>query len=137
MKKTNLELKEIDEVVGYLYQRNPKLQDGKFGYAYNRFYTKNIKPLMEQIQEEISDLKVEYAMVDEKTKELLYGEPDQRGNKPYKYDKEGMKKLLLETRKVVKKYESKSVDVIPYFSSVLPEKIEPEEKELLKGCLIK
>ena len=52
LKKTFEQLKEIDNIVGGLYTKNIKLKDGKFGYAYNKFYVKNIKPLLDEMNEE-------------------------------------------------------------------------------------
>jgi len=136
MKKTYAQLKEIDEVVGGLYGKNPKLRDGKFGYAYNRFVTKNVKPLVDEMQEKIMDCRVENAMVDEKTKELLYDRAGGEQNKLYKYTKEGMKTFMEETRKITKEFDEKEVEIIPFFVSDVPEMME-EEKEILKGCLVK
>jgi hypothetical protein len=72
------QLKEVDEVVGGLYQKNPKLREGKFGYAYKRFYDKNLKPLLDEIQEKMADCRVENAMVDEKTGHVLAGDDLQK-----------------------------------------------------------
>ena len=138
MKKTYAELREIDEIVGGLYIKNPKTKDGKFGYGYGRFYSKNAKSISEELNEKIMDSRIENAMVDEKTKELLYDLQGGGQNKLYKYTKEGMKKFLEETRKITKEYDEKEIEIIPFFvkEEDLPEMSE-EEKELLKGCLIK
>jgi len=134
MQKTYKELQEIDEVVAAIYQRNPEARKGKFGYAYNRFYSKNIKPIIEEISEKLTDIRVENAMVDEKTKELVYDNTN--GQKLYKYTKEGMIKLLAEQRKINKEYDKKKVEIIPFITKDIPEDIMEEEKEALKGCLI-
>ena len=134
MQKTYKELQEIDEVVAAIYQRNPEVRKGKFGYAYNRFYSKNIKPIIEEISEKLTDIRVENAMVDEKTKELVYDNTN--GQKLYKYTKEGMIKMLSEQRKINKEYDKKKVEIIPFITKDIPEDIMEEEKEALKGCLI-
>ena len=135
MKKTFSELKEIDEVVGALYTKNPKLGDGKFGYAYNKFYEKNVKPINEEIQDKMMDFKIDNAMTDPVTKELLYEKADERGNKAYKYTKEGMKNLIKDQRKFLKEIQAKSVEIKPYITKDVPEMTE-EQKEALKGCVI-
>jgi len=45
MEKTFKELNELDTIIGNLYQTNPELKDGKFGYAYKRFSEKNFFPI--------------------------------------------------------------------------------------------
>jgi hypothetical protein len=70
-------------------------------------------------------------MVDEKTKELLYN-----ADKGYKYDKEGMKKLIAFTRDLIKEYDAKEVEVIPFITTDVPEGILEEEKELLTGLVL-
>jgi len=134
IEKTFKELKEIDEIVGGIYARNPKAKEGKFGYAYNRFFSKNIKAIFDEIAEKITDVKVENAMVDKDTKELIYDNTG--GQKVYKYTKDGMKKLLEEQRKIYKEYDEKKVEIKPYITKDVPEDLLDEEKEALKGCLI-
>jgi hypothetical protein len=137
MKKTFEELREADTVVANLYMKNPKLKEGKFGYGWSKFYKKNLEPTYTEMQEKMADAKVENAMVDEKTKELLYDITDPH-NKSYKYTKEGMKKLTEEFRKIVKEYDTKEVEVEPYFikdTKYIPEMLD-EERELLTNLII-
>jgi len=136
LKKTFEQLKEIDNIVGNLYAKNPKLRDGKFGYAYNKFYTKNIKPILDEVNEEITDCRIENAMTDPTTKELLYDSSRGPEQKLFKYTKEGLKKFNDEVRKITKKYDAKEVEIIPNFTTDIPEMFD-EEKAELKGCLIK
>ncbi len=133
VKKTLEQLLEVDNVVGDLYAKNPKLKDGKFGYAYNRFYAKNIKPVTDEMQEKTADARIENAMVNEQTKELL---KDTANPNAYKYTKEGMKKLTQDVRDIIKEFNKKEVEVIPFFTTDVPEMMD-EQKELLVGCLIK
>lgn len=135
MKKTLEQLLEIDNIVGNLYDKNPKLRDGKFGYAYNRFYVKNIKPILDDMQEKIVDVRIENAMVDEKTKELLREAEENSKIKNYKYTKEGMKKLTKDIREIVKESNAIEVEVIPFITSDVPEMLD-EQKEMLKGLII-
>jgi hypothetical protein len=137
MKKTFEEIKNIDNIVGGLYQKNIKLKDGKFGYAYNRFYAKNIKPTLEEVNEKITDARIENAMTDEKTKELLYDSSRGPEQKLFKYTKEGLIKFNDEVRKITKEYDKKEVEIIPFFTSEIPTELLDEEKEELKDYLIK
>ncbi len=132
MLKKFKELQEIDEIVGGLYKKNPALPNGRFGYWYNKFYKKNVTPILTEIGEKIADIRLDNAMVDEKTKEILYSEDKQS----YKITKDGMKKVNEQTRALHKEYEEKEVDVTPMISSEVPVELQEEDKELLKGLLI-
>ncbi len=133
MKKTFKELKEIDIIVGTLYAKNPSIKDGKFGYWYTKFLKKNYNPIQEEINEKISDCQLLNALVDEKTKEILYTDEFQ---KQYKFDKEGRQRLIDFIRKIDKEYNDKEIEIIPCISSEVPEELFEEDKELLRGLII-
>ena len=132
MKKTFEELKEVDVMVAQLYKKDETLKNGKFGYGWSKFYKKNINPTQEELVDKITDNQVENALTDDKTKELLKGTDNN-----YKYSKEGMKALLEANRKLMKEFDEKEIEVIPYFikSENLPELTE-EQKEELKNLII-
>lgn len=132
MTKTFLEIKEADQLVASLYEKDPNIQKGKFGYAWKKIIDKNYNPTITELNDKMTDNRVEYALTDEKTKELLKGSD---GN--YKYSKEGMKALLAAQRALIKEYDSKEIEVVPFYikSEDLPE-LTDEEKETLKGLII-
>jgi hypothetical protein len=132
MKKTISEIREADELVGKLYRDNPDAKKGKFGYAWTKFIKKNLNPIVEDLNDRLADNRVEFALTDKTTKELLYGE-----DKNYKYDKEGMKQLLEANRALIKEYDRMEVEIIPFFvkEEDLPAMLD-EEKEMLKGLVI-
>lgn len=134
MKKTFLELNEIDQSVSLLYKNNDKLRDTKFGYAYKKFYEKNFHKLNKKLQEELQDVRIENALEDDKTKEILKDEESFRG---YKYSKEGLKLVVKSEREILSKYEAMEVEIEPYFckKESLPELTE-YQVELFKGCII-
>ncbi|MEK6882279.1 MAG: hypothetical protein AABY22_21855 [Nanoarchaeota archaeon] len=134
MKKTFKKLREIDFVIGELYRANDSLRNTKFGYAYKRFVEKNYKPLFSELQEKVSIIRIDNALEDEKTKEILIdNNPLSRG---YKYSREGLKKCIEQENKIVKEYDVKEVDVEPFISSFVP-KLTEEQEDTLKGFLIK
>ncbi len=133
MKKTFRELKEIDDIIATIYFKNPKLKETKFGYAYKRFYEKNVVPTLRNLQEQIQDVNVEHALEDKDTKAVLVDATNSRG---YKYSKEGLKKCLQEERKVLEKAQQIMIDVVPYICSQVPKELEAEDIELLTGLLI-
>jgi len=134
LKKTYLELLEIDAIIAKLFKKNPKLKDGKFGYGYERFFKLNLEKIMNEMEEKRQDIRTENALTDKSTGELLYTDLNNQ-QRNYRYDKAGMMKMNLEMRVLNKEYENKSYEVIPYFISEMPEILD-EERELLVGCLI-
>lgn len=133
MKKTFLELKEIDDCVAKIYAKYPDIQNSKFGYWYKRFFKKNLQPIIGELEEKLADCRLENALVDEKTREVLYTDSSQR---TYKFDKEGLKKLLNFNRVLLEEYNHKEFEITPFISSEAPEGLTDEDKELLKGILI-
>lgn len=133
MKKTFRELREIDTLVGELYKKQPGLKDTKFGYAYKRFSEKWYKPLVTEYYEEMALTRVEHALEDEKTKEILTDRLNERG---FKYSKEGLKNVIKAENKLLEKFNLKEVEVEPYISSYVPE-LTDEAIEMLDGILIK
>ena len=116
-----------------MYRANPTLTNTKFGYAYKKFVEKNITPTIKEINEKMEDERLDKAMVDEKTKEILYNDST---NRSYKYDKQGLKGLLEFSRKLTKEYEEKDIEVIPYISKEVPDELDQNKIDLLIGILL-
>ena len=133
MKKTFKELRDVDSLVAGMYFRNDKLKETKFGYAFKRFAEKNFRPLFQERGDEVELVRVENALEDPETKEILLDKENPRG---YKYSKEGLKKCLKAESKIIDDYDKKEVEIKPHISSFIPEDLTEEEKEMLKGLLI-
>lgn len=130
--KTFKELQEVDEMVGQLYQKNPKVKESKFGYAYKRFSDKNYFPILREFQDEIGLCRIENALEDKATKEVLIDRMNPRG---YKYTKEGLKKCLEDEKKIIAAWEQKEIEIKSYFTKDIPEELTEENIELLKGLV--
>jgi len=129
--KLNLEqLNEINNVVAELYQKDEHLKQGKFGYAYNKFYQKNTQVILDELKEAITISNINNALEDEKTKALI---TDEKGN--YQYSKEGKIALLKEQKAIVEEYYKKEIELTLYLSPVKPEMTE-EQYEVLKGVIV-
>lgn len=129
--KLNLEqLNEINNVVAELYKKDEHLKQGKFGYAYNKFYQKNTQVILDELKEAITISNVNNALEDEKTKALI---TDEKGK--YKYSKEGKIALLKEQKAIVEEYYKKEIELTLYLSPVKPEMTE-EQYEVLKGVIV-
>lgn len=133
IKKTFKELRELDQMVGLLYQKTPSLKETKFGYAYKRFYDKNYEKPLQEFQQEIADARIDNALTDDKTKELLKDQMDMRG---FKYSKEGLKAVAREENKIVEKWNDKEIECMPFISSYKPEDLSEGQLEMLAGLLL-
>lgn len=136
MTKTFKELQEADMVVGTLYQKNPELKNSKFGYAWKRFTDKNYVPVVREFNEELAGIRVEHAMEDAVTKEILVDRMNVRG---FKYTKEGLKAVMKAEKALEENFNSKELEIIPHVTTAIPEEVEalPEEqKELLTGLVL-
>lgn len=131
MKKTFLQIKESDQLVAQLYANDENLQKGKFGYAWKRFIEKNYKPLVVEINEKMDDARIDNALTDPNTGEILYN------GENYKFGKEGVKALIEYGRKLDKQYNERLVEIIPFLvkKADLPA-LTDEEQEILKGLVI-
>lgn len=132
MKKTFKELQEVDVLVGSLYQKDKTLEKSKFGYAYKRFIEKNYVPIIKERQERLIDVRIDNALEDKNTKEIL---TDKESNRGYKYSKEGLKKCIKDERKVMEEFEEKEIEIEPFISSFVPQ-LDEEQKEILNGLII-
>ncbi len=133
MIKTFKELKEVDNLVGTLFAKNPTLRDSKFGYAYKRFVQKNFMPVATEFNEALVAVRVDCAMEDPITKEVLADPANPRG---FKYDKTGLKQVMFEESLLVKKWDELEIEVTPYLSPMIPEGLTEEETAILAGLVL-
>ena len=132
MKKTFKELQEIDQLIGYLYQVDPKLKDTKFGYAFNKLSNHVLVPAINKFRERIEIIRVNNALEDS-NKAILLDKENPRG---FKYSKEGLTKCMEEEIKLTEAYDKEEFEFEPYISSFTPEQLTEDQKELLTGILI-
>jgi hypothetical protein len=132
MIKTFKQLQEVDQLVASLYQKDKTLEQSKMGYAYKRFSEKNYFPVVKELQEKLIDIRVDNAMEDPTTKQILKDPTDQRG---FKYSKEGLKKCIEQERKVIDEFNKREIEIIPYISSFVPEILTEDNLEELKGLI--
>ncbi len=131
--RTFQQLQVIDNLVGMFYAKEPTLKQSKFGYNYDRFHKKNYAALLKEFQDAIAYIRVENALEDEKTKEILTDEKSGRG---YKYSKAGLKKCMEDEVKCIEKFNEKNITCEPFISPVLPNEMSESQTEILKGLLI-
>lgn len=133
MKVKFRKLRDIDSAVGDLYRTTPTLKNSKFGYAYKRFAEKNYEKVLRGFQEAINDVRIDHALADEKTKEILLDHSNLRG---YKYSKEGLKQVAKEENRVVDEWNEKEIEIEPHISTEVPEGLTEEMYDIFAGILI-
>ncbi len=126
-------LQEVDTLVGSLYQKNPKLKDTKFGYAYKRFTDKNYAPLIREFNEELMNIRVDHALEDPTTKEVIIDRMNPRG---FKYSKVGMKQVMFEENNLGQAWEAIEIEVTPFLSAYIPEDLDDEQRTMLDGLVL-
>lgn len=108
--KTFKELWDLDNVVGGMYQENPELKEGRFAYGYKRFAEGNFYPMLKEYNLELSDLRIDNALVDEKTKALLI-ENSPRG---FQYGKSELKTVIHAENDLIIKFNLKEIEIKKY-----------------------
>jgi hypothetical protein len=132
MTKTFKELQEVDALVGELYVKDKTLQASRFGYAYKRFSDKNYSPLIKELQDEMFMIRINNALENPQTKEVLVDATSKRG---FKFSKAGLTQCIKDENVLMEKFNEKEIEIKPYVSTLVPELAE-EETELLKGLVI-
>lgn len=133
MTKTFKELQEVDTMVADLYVKFPTLKETKFGYAYKRFVNKNYAPIVREFNEELVALRVQHAMEDEKTKEILVDRANPRG---YKYTKAGLTAVMADEKKLANIWDNKDITIVPFLSPMIPIELNEEQNEMLAGLVL-
>lgn len=134
IKKTFEELKEIVEINNRLNQTNPTFPNTKLGYAFKRLIEKNINPIFTDFNDELQDVRIDNAMVDPSTSELLYKDD----GRSFRYTPEGLKNVMKKIKEVSREWDKKEFEIKPFICSEIPEGVEltDEDKELLEGVIL-
>ena len=133
--KTFKQLREADQLVGDLYSKVKGLEVTRFGYAWKRFTDKNYIPTLKKFQEEINDARIDNALEDPTTKEVLRDQMNPRG---FKYTKEGLKAVIKKENEITNRYDLVEIEVKT--SQVAEEKLpklDEEQREQHVGMVIK
>lgn len=132
IKKTFKELLEIDEVHGKLLQQEG-FENTKLGYSLKRFSDKNIKKIFTDFNDVKQNIRIDNALVDEKTGALLYHTDGQS----FKFTKEGLKRVISSIREATDVWDSKEFDVEPMICTELTGiELTGEDREILKDVVI-
>lgn len=133
MTKTFKELQEVDMCVAQLYAKDETLRKSKMGYAYTRFHDKYYAPVSKEFVDALNIVRVNNALEDEKTKEVIQDASNPRG---FKFSKEGLKKCMADEASLVLVYQAKEIECEPYVSSYIPSDLTEEQISLLTGIIM-
>lgn len=111
MKKTFLELSEIDQRIASVYKNNPDIVKTKFAYGYGKFVKNNLSVLQDEFKDKLLDIRIENALTDPQTGEILNDKENERG---FKFSKEGLKETIRQEKKLYSEYENKEIEIKPY-----------------------
>lgn len=132
MKKTFKELRDIDLMVGGLYGEFPHLKKTKFGYAYKRFIDKSYQPIFNEFQDEINSCRIDNALENPITKEVMLDKENPRG---FKYSRDGLRNCIEQEKKISKNWESREVEVTPFIIPVIPDELNEFQVDQLRGII--
>lgn len=132
--KTYKQLSDLDTTIFLLYQEKPELKNTKFGWGYKRFYEKNLKKIFDDYNAILIDIRIDNALIDERTKAIKTTKENDRG---FLYSPDGFKNVIKAEKKLWEDWKDKEFEVEPYIIAAdsLPELIE-EQIELMKDILI-
>lgn len=133
MKKTFKEFTEMNGAYAQLKQINPKIDNTKFGYAWKKFFSKNVEPIFNEYNTCVADTRIDLALTDKVTGEMLIDPMPGRG---FKYDKEGMKAVIKAEQKLEKEWEGKEYNVTPYICTAQIPEMNEQQQEIFEGTII-
>lgn len=128
---------KLIEVNGYFNQVFRQYASTKFGYAIKKFIEKNIKKVIEDYQEALYNVRIEYALTDPKTGAIIYDSEanEQNGRRPFAYTPDKLKEIISAEKVLLAEWNLKEFEVEPYICTEVPE-LSDEVKELLIGLII-
>lgn len=96
----------------------------------------------EKYYAEVETVQIDNALTDKDTKAILLAPKD--ADRPYQYDKEGLKKVMLAERKwnqvtaqaLLAEWDAKSFELEAYFASELPAELTSDDIEAFSGFIL-
>lgn len=128
------QLQKVNQIWGFLLL-DETFEKTKFSYAFKRFIEKN-KKFYTDYNEALQEIRIDNALTDEKTKELLLDNTP--GSRGFKFSKDDFKKLVKEERAISEKFNQKDCEVEPYLfkGETASFDLDEEAIEVLTGLII-
>lgn len=150
MKKTFKDIRQFNIAVETWARQKPENLQTKLGYAMKRVTDNSVAKAIKEYQsayqeafyENVERVHVDHALTDPTTKAILTA--PQGSQRPYLYDKEGMKIVMDAERKfnsvtapaLLEEWDNKEFEIDPYIATELPDDLSDEMKDALKGFVL-
>jgi hypothetical protein len=137
LKMTFKQMKNFNHIWNEMVRFQPSLAETKLGYAFKRFFTKNIEPIFEEYNGHIAMVRIENALEHKDTKAVLTKDDVRTGGRGFEYSKDGLKAVIKAEIDLAKEWDPKEYEVEPYISKDVPKKVLSEEQvEAFTGFII-
>lgn len=134
MKKTFKELNEIYKTYQSLVQSHPNVDNMKLGYAYHRFYLKNMEAPFKAYNLALGMIRIDNALTKKDTGEIL---TDPAPNGPgFKYDIQGHKKMIEQCADLEEEWNKKEYEVDPFIAKEFPSFLTEYQQDVFVDCII-
>lgn len=114
-----------------LVRKDKKILDTKFAYTVFKFIKINLNSVFDEYNEVLADLHINYALEDKDTKAVITKD-SVRG---YEYNKDDLRSLIREERKLEKEWSTKEYEVETIISKDCP-KLNDSQLEVFKGLVL-
>ncbi len=133
IKKTFKELSFMNNLYNEMLKENPKIENTKFGYAFNRFFRKNLDQIFKDYNTILADIHIDNALTDKDTGEILFDrESSARG---FKFSPEKLKLIMKKERELQEEWNQKEYEVEPFIATEVPS-LNETQKEAFEGLII-
>lgn len=133
-KKTFEELTEANSTYMNMLSMNPLLENTKFGYAWKRFFKKNLEKPFNEYNALVTDTRIEHALANKETGEIFLDQMP--GGRGFKYNKEGLKSVIAAERKLKEQWSGKEYEVEPYMCTGTIPELSESQTEAFQGLII-
>lgn len=145
------QIREFNQAVDKFMRTKPGNIQTKLGYAmkkmsnsgsFKKAITDYQAAYSEKYYTEVESVQVDNALTDKETKAILLAPKD--AERPYLYDKEGLKKVMLAERRwnqttapaLLKEWDETLVELEPFYVTDVPAELSSDDIEALSGFVI-
>lgn len=150
VKKTFEQVRTFNMAVDRFLRAKPTNEQTKLGYAIRKVSEGSIKKIVKEYQQDytgryyndVETAQIDNALTDKETKAVLAS--PKGSDRPYQYDKEGLKKVMIAERKfaditapaILEEWDKKEFDIESHFAAELPDDLTLDQFEAFLGFAI-
>lgn len=132
IKKTFKELVFATNTYNDMLKERPEIQNMKFGYAWNKFYRKNLDLIFKEYNSEVADMRITNALTNKETGEILFERESLRG---FKFSPEKLKTVIKKEREIEDEWNIKEFEVESFICSEGPI-LNDTQREAFEGLIV-